>query len=250
MKKKPKVSIIIPYYQKRKHIKKTLNSIFAQTYKNFEILLIYDDKDLTDYFFIKKNFRTKKLKIILNRDNLGAGHSRNIGIKYSNGDYIAFLDADDVWNKQKLNIQLFFMEKNFYQFSHTSYRIKSLKNNTQIRIAKELNYDQILNSCDIGLSTVMARREIFKNRSFPNLKTKEDYVMWLKIMSSGIKIYPVKKILTTWRETKNSLSSSAVQKLLDGYRVYRIYLKKSYLMSLLNLLQLSFNYIVKKFFNA
>lgn len=254
MKKKPKISIIIPYYKKREYIQKTLNSVFAQTYKNFEVLLIYDDKNLEDYFFIKRNFVKKKLRkkirIILNKKNLGAGYSRNIGIKFSRGDYVAFLDADDIWHKTKLINQLTFMEKNSFKFTHTSYKIINYKNNIQIRIAKELDYNQIIKSCDIGLSTVMVCREILKNKFFPSLKTKEDYVMWLKIMNSGIKIHPLKKILATWRETKNSLSSNTIQKLIDGYIVYRVYLKCNHLVSFINLIRLSVNYIIKKLINA
>jgi len=248
MKKKPKISVIIPYYKKRNYIKKTLTSVFNQSFKNFEILLIYDDQDLSDLHFIKKNFKSVKLRIIINKLNIGAGYSRNVAIKASLGKYIAFLDADDYWHKDKLFLQLNFMEKNFYEISHTDYTIVA-NSKRQKRIAKKLSFNEIIKSCDIGLSTVMLKKNILKKKLFPNLKTKEDYVLWLKILKSGIKIYPINKNLTYWTELENSLSSNLFQKMKDGYLVYRHYLKQSPWQSLVSLLTLSFYFIKKKNFN-
>ena len=80
----------MPYYKKRDYIKQTIKSVLNQTYQNFEIILVYDDQDLSDLHYIKKNFKTKKLKIIVNKKNLGAGYSRNVAIKHSSGEYIYF----------------------------------------------------------------------------------------------------------------------------------------------------------------
>ena len=248
MKKKPKISVIIPYYKKRNYIKKTLTSVFKQSFKNFEILLIYDDQDLSDLYYIKKNFKSFKLRIIINKSNIGAGYSRNVAIKHSLANYIAFLDADDYWHKDKLSLQLKFMEKNLCEISHTDYTIVGNKKN-QRRIAKKLSFNEIMKSCDIGLSTVMLKKSILKKKLFPNLKTKEDYVLWLKIFKSGVKIYPINKNLTIWRQTENSLSSNLVQKMKDGYSVYRYHLKQSPWQSLISLLTLSINFVIKKHFN-
>ena len=93
------ISIIIPYY-KKKFLKKTINSIQAQTYKKFEVIIIYDDKNLSELKFVKQLVKTdKRFKIIINKKNLGAGYSRNKGIKHSSGKFICFLDADDMWKK-------------------------------------------------------------------------------------------------------------------------------------------------------
>ena len=98
------LSIILPYYKKKKFIKKTLNSIINQSFKKQEIIIIYDQKNLDDLDYIKKILNKKiKYKIIINKKNLGVGKSRNIGIKNSNSKYIAFCDADDVWQKKNLN---------------------------------------------------------------------------------------------------------------------------------------------------
>ena len=96
------VSIIIPYYKKRKFIKKTIDSIKLQTYKNFEVIIVYDDEDHSDLLFINKITKNdNRIRLIINKKSLGAGRSRNIGISKAKANFIAFLDADDLWKKIK-----------------------------------------------------------------------------------------------------------------------------------------------------
>ena len=106
------ISIILPYYKKLKFFKKTYNSILNQTYKNFELIIVYDDSDLVELKKIKEIIKNNsKTKIICNKKNLGAGPSRNKGIKLSKGNYLSFIDADDLWKKNKLQKQLKFLKK-------------------------------------------------------------------------------------------------------------------------------------------
>ena len=106
------ISVIIPFYKKINYIEKTIHSILDQTYQNFEIIIIYDDSDLNELIQLKKLIKNNnKIKLIINKKNLGAGISRNKGIKYALGDYIAFIDADDIWKKNKLEVQIDFMKK-------------------------------------------------------------------------------------------------------------------------------------------
>ena len=243
------VSVIIPYYKKKKFIKETINSIKNQTYKNLEIIIIYDDEDLTDLEYIKKLKKSdKRIKIIINKINLGAGRSRNLGIKKSSGRYIAFLDADDLWKKNKIKLQLNFMRVNKFDISHTTYEIlKKKKSKKRIIMAKTFNnYKELLPSCDIGLSTVLLKKKIItKNCKFSNLKTKEDFVLWLLILKKKIIIGGFNKTLTTWRKLDGSLSSSVIQKLKDGFIVYNKYMKFNFLKSLFYLLILSINFLKK-----
>ncbi len=246
--KKPKVSIIIPYYKKKLFIRQTLNSVFNQSYKNYEIIIIYDDFDHKDLKYIKTIIPNNiKFKIVKNKKNIGAGLSRNLGISLSKGKYICFLDADDIWNKEKLKFQLSVMEKNNYNFTHTNYKI--INQDGEIignrHAKKEINYKILLRSCDIGLSTVMIKKKILGKKEFPNLKTKEDYVLWLEL-SKVIKLNGINKNLVIWRKSKNSLSSNTFQKLKDGYLVYFKYMKFNFVKSIYYLFILSFNYLLKK----
>ena len=245
----PLISIIIPYYKKKEFISRCLRSIYKQSYSNYEIILIYDDEDIKDYQYImslKKIY--KKLFIIKNTNRRGAGMTRNIGIQFAKGDYIAFLDSDDVWHREKLKIQITQMTKNNWAISHTSYKIIDRNNIvTDIRRAKNLSFSNLIKSCDVGLSSVVMKRSLFNNKiKFPNLKTKEDYVLWLKISRKGIIIQGISKTLMKWQKSNNSLSSNTLRKLLDGYSVYKIYMNFSTIKSFYSLLVLSLNFLIKK----
>ena len=245
------VSIILPYFKKREFIEETINSILNQTHKNFEIILIDDEVSFDSKNLLKKiSQKDTRIKLITNEKNIGAGLSRNIAIKHSQGDYIAFCDCDDLWLPTKLENQLRFLRENNIHFSHTSYDVidKKTKFISSRKAKSKINYKELIASCDIGLSTVMINKKIFDDETlkFAPLKTKEDFVLWLKIAKKEIKIVGLDEKLTQWRKIPNSLSSSSVQKLLDGYRVYRIYLGYGRFKSFVYLLLLSINYILKK----
>ena len=246
------VSIITPYYKKKKYIELTINSVLQQTYKNFELIIIYDDQNKEDLNLLKNlTKKDKRIKLYINKKNLGAGRSRNKGIKLCQGSLIAFLDADDLWARNKLKKQIFFMKKSLVDISHTSYHIIN-SDNKKIgnRIAKDMNHKLLLSSCDIGLSTVIMKKKIITNKiKFANINTKEDYVLWLKITLDNKKIFALKNNLTKWRKLNDSLSASKIQKLYDGYLVYRKYMNFSLAKSFIYLLLLSFNYGLKELRN-
>ena len=246
------ISVIIPYYKKKEYIISSINSVLNQTYKNLEIIIIYDDLNKEDLNLLKKiKKKDKRIKIYINKKNLGAGRSRNKGIKLSKGIFVAFLDSDDLWKKNKLKKQIFFMKKNRINASHTSYTI--INSNNKIigsRNAKDMSYKLLLKSCDIGLSTVVLKKEIITSKiKFANIKTKEDYVLWLKITFNNNKIFALKDNLTKWRKLEDSLSSSKLQKIYDGYLVYRKYMNFNLLKSFGFLMLLSFNYFLKNIKN-
>jgi teichuronic acid biosynthesis glycosyltransferase TuaG len=249
MPKKDQISIIIPYYRKRKYFQETIVSILNQTYKNYEVIVIYDDTSKSELEFVKKTLKKIKIKkLIVNNKNYGAGLSRNRGILKARGTYIAFCDADDIWKRNKLDTQLKFMLKSNLEISHTNYFIINEKSKIvgKFNTSKKLNYTDLLKSCDIGLSTVILKKKIFYNNKFSKLKTKEDYLLWLKITKKIKFIYGLNQYLSSWRENKNSLSSSIIQKLLDAYRLYRLHLNYSFIFSIFFTLRLSLYAIIKK----
>ena len=248
-KKKILVSLIMPYFNKKLFFKESLNSALNQSFKNYEVIIIYDGGDKTDLEFIKKIIKKKKfIKLVINKKNIGAGFSRNKGINISKGKYIAFLDCDDLWKKNKLEKQIKFMKKNNSKFCHTNYYLidENSKFYGLIKVKKELSYSKLMNSCDIGLSTVLLEKKLLLNCKFPNLKTKEDYALWLKLAKSSIKIEGLNLNLAYWRNTKNSLSSSLVQKLFDAFRVYYLYEKKNLIYSFSCVIRLSGYALFKK----
>jgi len=242
------VSVIMPYYKKKAFVERSINSVLRQTYKNHELIIIYDDSNLEDLFFLRKITREKKCKILLNKQNLGAGLSRNKGISAARGKYLAFIDADDTWSIRKLEKQIAFMRRKNLDVTHTSYKI--LNNRGEFlgfRKAKDLVYKNLLKSCDIGLSTVILKKKILLDNSlkFTDLRTKEDYLLWLKISKLETKFYGLKNVLTIRKEVKNSLSSSTFQKIKDSYLVYNKYMNFSFSKSLFLVFQLSLFYLWK-----
>ncbi len=248
--KKDYVSIIIPYFKKKEFFLECLNSAYNQTYKKKEIIIVYDDNDLSDLIYIKNIIKNKKnIYLYINKKNQGAGQSRNFAIKKSKGEFLAFIDGDDVWSKKKLEIQINFMKKKNIIASFTSYTIiNSLGKVIGFREAKKIiTFEDLKYSCDIGLSTVVIRKikRINNVIKFPSIKTKEDYVLWINLSKNKVNFFGLKRNLASWRKLNDSLSSGIVQKLLDGFRVYNTYFKFNFIKSLFFLILLSINYLRK-----
>ena len=244
------VSIIMPYYKKETFVKGSIVSLLNQTYQNFEIIII-DDEVTKKSFEILDRIKVldNRIRLVTNEKNIGAGLSRNKAIRISKGNYIAFCDCDDLWKESKLQVQLEFMKELNIDFSFTAYEI--INENGKIigsrKSKKVVDFQGLIKSCDIGLSTVILNRKFFDNNKFQfaSLKTKEDYVLWIKLAKNQVKMLGLNKILSSWRKSKNSLSSPLLQKLFDGYKVYRVHLKYGRLKSLIYLMILSINFIIK-----
>ena len=164
------ISIIITYYNKKNFIRSTIESVSLQTYNNFEVLIIYDQENFDDYNYILDLIKTdSRFKIINNKKNFGVSYSRNVGLNFSKGKFICFLDGDDLWTKDKLEKQYNFMIKNKLLFSHTGYKIINTKGSVigYMPVKFILKYKNLIRSCDIGLSTVMFHDSIKPQVYFP-----------------------------------------------------------------------------------
>ena len=245
------ISVIMPYYKKKDFFLESIQSVLSQTYQNFEIIIIYDDPNIIDLKFILEIKKLdKRIKVIKNNKNLGVGISRNIGISYSDGFYLAFLDCDDIWYKDKLEVQINFMKNNKISFSYTSYDVINSKNIiiNKKEIVEKITFNDLLRNCDIGLSTVIMNKNLISDScKFPKLKTKEDFVLWLTL-AKKMDLHGINLSLSKWRKLNNSLSSYKFQKIKDGFNVYKKYMKFSYLKSCLYLIILSINFLKKNLY--
>lgn len=242
------VSIIIPYYKKQNYIKEAIYCILNQSYQKFEIIIVNDEPGKHSKVILSElKKKDKRIKVINNINNIGAGRSRNKGINAAKGKYIAFIDSDDLWKKNKLKTQINIMKKFNFNVSHTAYYIIDRNNNKlALRKSKNLNFKSLINSCDVGLSTVMIKKIILKkDRFFSNFTTKEDYYLWLKIANYGEVFHYIDQPLSYWRKTHNSLSSSIIQKFIDSFKVYN-HFENNFIIAIYRTIVLSLNFIIKK----
>ena len=233
----------MPYFKKKSFFKEAYYSALSQGIGNLEIIIIYDDDDRSDISYLRQIINNRKNTfLVVNKKNSGAGVSRNIGIKKSKGMYVAFLDCDDIWKKNKIKYQLNFMKKNNLDISYTSYSVidKFGHKLYNVNIKNILTYKNLLKSCDIGLSTVVMKRSIFDNFKFSKIKTKEDYLLWLQLSKSQYKYIGIKKKLSFWRVNKNSLSNNIIQKIRDSFQIYYKFEKQSFLKTIISIVVLSF----------
>lgn len=180
-KKKIKVDIILPNYNSSDHIKETLKSIIYQTFTNWNLIIVDDCSDEKTLNILKKFVKNKKIKIYWMKKNRGAGYCRNYAIKKSKSQYLAFIDSDDLWEKDKLETQIRFMKHNDYAFTYTNYKTigKKIK---FISPPKEFDFNKFIHNTSICTSTMVIKRSIIKNAEFTNSIICEDYFFKCKIL--------------------------------------------------------------------
>ena len=127
--KKAKIDIILPNFNSSDYIKETIKSVIKQTYTNWNLIIVDDCSDEKTVNILKKYQKNKKFKIYFLKKNQGAGYCRNYAIKKSKSPFIAFLDSDDIWKKNKLEAQIKFMNENNYSFTYTNYEVFGKKSN-------------------------------------------------------------------------------------------------------------------------
>ncbi len=247
--KRELVSVIIPFYNEENYFESCVNSALSQTYSNIEIIIINDgsDKIYDEQLNKIKNEYPDKIKIFA-QQNQGVSAARNLGIKKSNGEYIAFLDADDFWLPNKLEHQINLIKKYKIDFIHGSYLIVNDYNSFVGKfVCKTLNYKQLIKSCDIGTSTVLVKTDLIKKHLFKNISTKEDYVCWLSIIKDTKTLFGDSKEVTIYRDRKSSLSSGIIVKFINAFKVYNKYEKKNLILSILSTINLSIFWILKTY---
>lgn len=223
--KKGLVSIIMPTYNCEKYIRETIETVKSQTYVNWELIIIDDcSKDNTKQVveeFCKGDDRIKYKRM---NTNQGAAMARNAGIEMAQGEYMAFLDSDDLWYKDKLEKQLKFMQDNNYNFTCTSYEKideKSQLLNKIFKAKKRANYNRILLDCPVGNSTVMYNVEKLGKFEVPNIRKGNDDALWLKILKEEEYIYGLEEVLMKYRVRSNSVSSNKLQLVKYYWYKYR-----------------------------
>jgi glycosyltransferase involved in cell wall biosynthesis len=234
MQNQPLVSVITPAYNAEKYIESTINSVIQQKYKNWEMIIIDDCSKDNTYEIIKKCAREdSRIKIEKNERNLGVSDTRNKGINLAKGKYISFLDADDLWHKDKLEKQIKFMEKNNISLCYTGY-IKINADGTirgEIKVPEKLNYKELLKNCLIGFLTATYNRDSLREFYFKKTKA-EDYIFWLEIMKKLDFAYGIPEPLAYYRVLDNSRSSNKIDIVKYHWKIYREVEKLNFFVAL------------------
>lgn len=244
------VSIITPTYNCGKFITETLESVIAQTYKNWEMIIVDDcSKDDTQIIVEKYIKKDKRIRYIKFEKNQGAAIARNTAIKEAKGKYIAFLDSDDLWSKDKLEKQLDFMKKNNYDFSYTNYEEineKSQPLNIHVTGPKKITKSGMYNYCWPGCLTVMYNAEKVGLIQIENLSKNNDYAIWLKVIKKT-NCYLLDECLAKYRIRTGSISRNSKIKLIKyHYILYKDGEKMNAIKSIFNTIRNLIFGVIKK----
>lgn len=218
------VSIITPSYNCSRFIGETIESIQAQTYINWE-LLITDDCSSDNSREIISEYASKdpRIKLLKLDQNSGAGVARNNSIKEAKGKFIAFCDSDDRWYPEKLEKQLAFMEANDCVLSYTSYDVCDERGNIcgYVECRKTLNKAKILQDNGIGCLSAIYNAEKIGKYFMPKIRKRQDWCLWISIIKDHKRAMGIKQPLALYRDRSGSISSNKIEMLKYNYRVYR-----------------------------
>lgn len=214
----------MPAFNAENNISNSIESVINQTFTNWELLIV-DDCSTDNTPKIVKSYMSKdsRVKFFQLETNSGAAIARNLAIEKAEGDYFAFLDSDDIWAHEKLEKQLSFMLENNYTFTSTNYVEINEATGEELNVVKshkELDYWGLLKHCP-GNSTVMYNARELGKFYIPDIKKRNDFVMWLQVIKKAGKLYGLDEILTTYTIREGSLSKNKTDLVKYQWTVYR-----------------------------
>lgn len=228
-------SIITPVHNSEAYLEATIKSVLAQSYGEFEFILI-DDHSTDHSTEILQHYADldNRIRLLTNENNLGVAESRNKGVANAKGKYVAFLDSDDLWKANKLEIQLEFAIENKYQFTYTSYRLID-ENSAALNITNHAvlttTFTDLLKCNVIGCSTVLGEKKLFESHPMPLNFYHEDYATWLSILKDCEYAYGLDEPLTLYRFMKGSRSSNKFRSAINVWQIYRNYMGMGHIKS-------------------
>ena len=213
------VSIITPSYNTNKFIGKTIESVQAQTYQNWEMIIVDDcSTDDTDSV-VDRYLIDERIKYIKNEKNSGAALSRNRAIREAKGKWIAFIDSDDLWHPEKLEKQIHFMEKNGYYFSYTNYEEideNDLPLGVKVTGPKKIRKKGMYHYCYPGCLTIMYDADHIGLIQIKDIKKNNDYAMWLKICDKA-DCWLLNEFLGQYRKRSGSISRHGIKTMIGWH---------------------------------
>lgn len=218
------ISVVMPAYNAEKTIREAIDSILTQSYRDLELIVVNDcSQDGTKGIIEEYAEADERVRLINNEVNSGVSVSRNKAVAAAKGEYIAFLDSDDMWKQGKLEKQLRVMEDNNAVLSYTSSAFIDQDGNPYnyiMEAEEKTTLDTLLRKNLISCSSAMVRASVMKKIKMPGDRMHEDYYVWLKILKKYKYAYGVKEPLLVYRLSANSKSSSRIKSAVMIYNTY------------------------------
>lgn len=224
-KQEPLVSIVTPAYNAEMYLSETIESVIAQTYQNWEMLIVIDNKssDKTQLIAQDASLKDSRIKVIKDILCSSISANRNRAIEEANGSFIAFLDSDDRWLPKKLELQIKMMMEQNVNISYHSFDIigENGQNKGATRIAKyDVSYHDLLKNNCMGCLTVVVRRSFIRNTRMMQIR-HEDLHFWLQLLQGGHYAKPLPQSLAEYRIRKDSISENKLQCAIWRWQLYR-----------------------------
>ena len=219
------VSVITPTYNCGKFIGATIASVQNQDYNNWEMIIVDDcSQDETKNIVTEIAAKDDRIKYFCLEKNSGAAVARSKAMQLANGEYIAFLDSDDLWVPNKLTSQLAFMKDNGYAFTCTAY--EQIDENGEllgkvIKTISKTDYNRLLLDCPVGNSTVVYSVKQMGKFEVPNIRKRNDDALWLKMLKKEQYIYGMQDVLMQYRIRSGSISNNKLKVIKYHWILYR-----------------------------
>jgi teichuronic acid biosynthesis glycosyltransferase TuaG len=219
------VSVVMPAYNCEKYVVEAINSILAQTYRNWELLVLDDgSKDNTLRIIEEFSQKDSRIKALPNGKNMGVSATRNRGIELASGEWIAFLDSDDMWKPEKLEKQFEIIEKEAAEFLFTGSSYINEEGEPYkgiFEVPEKITYKKLRNQNVISCSSVLVKKKYFEHIKMEKDEMHEDYAVWLRILKTGVTAFGVNEPLLIYRISRNSKSGNKMKTVKMTYKVFR-----------------------------
>lgn len=243
---RPFISVILPTFNSKSYVSDTIQSVLNQTYNNFEMIIIDDYSVDQTKDFIKQKYKNSKIRIIDKKFPKGVSFSRQLGFIESKGEYICFLDSDDLWAPNKLEEQINFMIKNQFVFSSTSIIRKNIHKEKYFTTPFKNTFKSIQKTNPLHTSSIMIKKEILNKEDFIHMGY-DDFILWINILKKGHVCYNLNKFLCIYKvDHENSLSSNYLRALYWNVLIQIKIIKPNIMGFMINILSYIFNAIKKR----
>lgn len=220
----PLVSVIMPAYNTEKYIAEAIRSVMAQTYTNWELLVIDDASTDHTVDMARSLARTDpRITVICNPQNIGAARTRNRGLDLARGDWVALLDSDDLWHERKLEQQIRLAKETAADIIYCSYALTDSHNNriSDFIVPQRTSYDRMLKVSVLSCSTVLLSRKVVAQYRFSEDYYHEDYAFWLRLLRNGLQAAGCREILAYYRLQNGSRSHNKLRAAKNRWMIYR-----------------------------